>query len=184
MIKLLINTLLVTIALFVGVAHAQATPEQAAVTYFEAIKNDGVEVAPRFIHPKELERFKSMLMPLFMEADTAGNTSPVFFGKKMTSAEISAMPAEDFMAGFLSVVGTQMKGAKINLGETAVIGTVKEGDIVHVLTRSSAGNDDFKLTKVEVISMILDGDAWKLMLSGEMEGLAQALKSQFQKDSE
>ena len=32
--------------------------------------------------------------------------------------------------------------------------------------------------------MIPDGDTWKLLLSGEMEGMAQALKSQMEKNGE
>ena len=70
------------------------------------------------------------------------------------------------------------------MGDTEIIGTVKEGDITYVLTRSTAGNADVKLTQVEVISMIPDGDSWKLLLSGKMEGIAQALKAQLQKRRE
>ena len=179
-----LSYVLITIALLPSLAFAQETPEQAAVTYFNTLKSDGFEAAPRFIHPKELERFKSMLLPLFTAKGSDENLSTLFFGEKMTSSEISAMEPEDFMAGFLSVVGAQMKSSKINLGETNVIGTVKEDEIVHVLTRSSAGNEDFKLTKIEVISMIPDGSTWKLLLSGEMEGMAQALKSQLDKNGE
>ena len=179
-----LSCVLISIALLPSFALAEETPEQAAVTYFNTLKSDGFEAAPRFIHPKELERFKSMLLPLFTVKGSDENLSTLFFGEEMTSSEISAMEPQDFMAGFLSVVGAQMKSSKINLGETNVIGTVREGETVHVLTRNSAGNEDFKLTKVEVISMIPDGDTWKLLLSGEMEGMAQALKSQLEKSGE
>ena len=179
-----LSYVLIAIAFVPSLAFAQKTPEQVAVTYFDTLKSDGLETAPSFIHPKELERFKSMLLPLFTMNDSDENLSILFFGEKKSPSEISAMKPADFMAGFLSVLGTQMKSSKINLGETNVIGSVKEGETVHVLARNSAGNQDFKMTKVEVISMIPDGDTWKLLLSGEIEGMAQALKSQLEKNGE
>ena len=98
-----LSCVLITIAFLPSLAFAQETPEQAAVTYFNTLKSDGFEAASRFIHPKELKRFKSMLLPLFTVKGSDENLSTLFFGEKMTSSEISAMEPEDFMAGFLSV---------------------------------------------------------------------------------
>ena len=179
-----LQTVLLAAILLPSLAAAQTTPEEAAKAYFQALKTEGFEVAPRYIHPKELERFKSMLMPLFLVEGADTNLSTLFFGAPKTAAEITAMDPAEFMEGFLSVVGAQVKEANVSLGDTEIIGTVKEGDITHVLTRSTAGNADVKLTQVEVISMIPDGDSWKLLLSGKMEGIAQALKAQLEKRRE
>jgi len=173
-----------TFSLLFGAAQAQETPEQVATTYFETLKSDGIEAAPRFIHPKELERFKSMLLPLFTAGGSTDNLSTLFFGEKKTPEEISAMAPSDFMSGFLSLAGAQLKSSNINLDKITVIGKINEGETVHVLIRSSTGNDTFKLTKVEVISMIPDGNNWKLLLFGEMEEMVQVIKSQLQKTGE
>jgi hypothetical protein len=54
---------------------------------------------------------------------------------------------------------------------------VREGDTVHLVTRNSTGAAGVQVTKLEVMSLKPYQDTWKLMLSGKMEGFAQALNN-------
>lgn len=160
-----------------GLAWARATPEQVTLQYFQAIQSQGFAVAPRYIHPQEQARFKAMLLPLFELKEAGPNLSKALFGQAKTVAEIQAMEPQAFMESVLKVMGAHMRQAQMELGEMAIIGTVKEGAIVHVVVRASTGNADTRVTRMSVVSLMPEGDGWKLMLTGSMEGLAQAFKA-------
>lgn len=160
---------------------AQSSPEQVARQYVQAVKTHGIAAAPRYMHAKEQERFKAMLLPLLQTEDGL-SLAATLFGASQTAVELSAMPAADFMEGIFKAIGRQMSAQQMSVGDTQIIGTVKEGEVAHVLTRISVGTGDLKITRMSVISMLPEGDSWKLMLSGQVEGLAQAFKAGLKKE--
>lgn len=161
-------------------AIAADTPEQVCEQYLAAIKERGMVAVPDFIHPEELQRFKGMLMPLFQEGGPPNREELIhgFFGESATQESVAATVPEDFMRAFMSIADAQMKKLNISIGKTEILGSVKEGEIVHLVTRATAGTGDFKLTQLEVASLKPSGDTWRLLLSGSIEGMAQALKAQ------
>ncbi|MGH8062053.1 MAG: hypothetical protein ACREO7_08575 [Pseudoxanthomonas sp.] len=161
-------------------AIAADTPEQICEQYLAAIKQRGMVAVPDFIHPEELERFKDMLMPLFEESGPPNREELIrgFFGEEATLESVAVMAPDDFMRAFMGIADVQMKKLNISIGKTEILGSVKEGTTVHLITRATAGTGDFKLTQLEVASLKPSGDTWRLLLSGRLEGMAQALKAQ------
>lgn len=160
--------------------NAQQRPEDVAQAYVQAIRERGVAASPEFIHPDELAKFKDMLLPLMVDDDSpvGDGLRRVAFGEGFTADAVRAMDDAAFMAGFLDgVLGKQMESMGVALGEAQVIGAVREGELVHLVTRNKVDAPGLKMTSLEVISLKPYQDSWKLMLSGEMEGLAQAIKS-------
>lgn len=162
---------------------AADTPEQVYQQYFTTIKQQGVVAATDFIHPDELARFKQMLSPIFEVGDqkTKDGLAQAVFGKTATPASVQTMSPADFLRGFMRLSDQENKSKQISLGDTKVIGSVKEGDIVHLVTRHSAGTAGVSMTELEVVSMKPYGNSWKLLMSGKLEGIGQAIKAQFMK---
>jgi hypothetical protein len=71
----------------------------------------------------------------------------------------------------------QLKAVNTTIGDVQILGAVREGETVHLVTRSSAGAAGIELTQLEVISLKPYEDTWRLLLSGQIEGLAKALNS-------
>jgi len=165
--------------LFAGIAQAASSPEQTAIDYMAALTKDGMTAVPAFIHPDELARFKEMLMPMVRREAATGDTpvTDVLFGKGTKLAQVEAMPPLDFSTALMRVVGQKLDGVKY--GDVQVLGTVREKEIVHVVARVVAEvSAGVQMKSVEVISTKKSGDDWKLLLTGQLEGLAAGLASQ------
>lgn len=172
--------LVALICLFAGHAQAQASPEAVAHAYVAAIRAKGMTATADFIHPDELKRFQAMLLPLFADADAepAQLLARGLFGPEATAESINALEPAEFMRGFMRMVDTQLKDTPLSVGDAQILGAVKEGDVVHLVSRNTVGVGELQLTQLEVISLKPYQDTWRLMLTGKMEGIAQALKAQ------
>ena len=167
----------------VGNAAAATSPEDVACEYMAALREEGIVASVRYMHPDELQRFKAMFQPLFDASDSeaALGLLKVFYGEKATPKSVAALSAEEFLRGFLRVADTQFKALDVTFGDMQVLGSVQEGDVLHLVTRVNAGTPDFSLTQMEVVSMKRHGDDWRVMLSGQVEGFAQAIRGQWLK---
>ena len=67
-------------------------------------------------------------------------------------------------------------GAAVRFDRIDVLGSVREGEIAHVVTRIHVGADALSIRKMNVISAKPWMGGWKLMLTGEMQGLQQMLQ--------
>lgn len=155
------------------------TPEQVERQYVDAIRSDGMTAIPQYIHPDELKRFKEMLAPaLAGETTLANSLRRAFFGPEATVASVAAMSPAEFMRGFMAFAQGQMKTMNVSVGQSEILGSVKEGEIVHLVTRNTTGAGALQLTQLEVVSLKPYQGSWRLLLSGKLEGMAQALKAQ------
>lgn len=160
-------------------AFANETPEQVADAYIEAIRTHGLAAVPEYIHPDELERFRGMLLPVLVgDSPSADPLRKAFFGQKATLASVQAMDAKAFMRGFMGFAQNQMAAMDVSIGTSKTLGSVREGDVVHLVTRNTVGAGALQLTQMEVISLKPYQGTWRLLLSGKMEGMAQALGAQ------
>lgn len=180
--KQIVSFLLAAQLLFVSAfsAFAAETPEQVCALYLAAIKQRGMVAVPEFIHPDELARFKTMLAPVFEGGDAAEREDLLrgFFGESATRESVAAMTPADFARAVMAVLDAQLKTMNVSFGNADVLGAVKEGEIVHLVTRATVGAGELKVTQLEVVSLKPSGDTWRLLLSGQIEGMAQALKAQ------
>ena len=160
-------------------AAASETPEQVADAYINAIRTEGLVAVPAYIHPDELERFRDMLLPVLVgDGRAADGLRMTFFGDDATPVSVRAMDARTFMQGFMGFVQNQMSTLDVSIGQSETLGSVREGEVVHLVTRNRAGAGPLQLTQMEVISLKPYQGTWRLMLSGKMEGMAQALSAQ------
>jgi hypothetical protein len=164
-------------SLATGLAQAAGTPEAAVKEYMAALQKDGMVAVSRFLHPDELKRFKEMLLPMFRK-DAAAKSEVIhgIYGAEATLTSVEAMPPAEFMDGFMRLAGEQLAGA--TFGDADVLGTVSEKDVVHVLARATTRIKELQVKTVTVVSTRKSGADWKLMLTGELEGLATALAAQ------
>jgi len=169
---------LMSMCLLAGVAQAATSPEQLTTEYFAALKKDGMAAVASYIHPDELARFKQMLLPVF-QREAANNEHAItegLFGKGTRLAQVEAMSGLDFMTGVMRVVGEKLQD--VSFDEVQVLGTVRENEVAHVVARVSAEASELKIKTLDVISAKPFGKEWKLLLTGELEGLAAALAKQ------
>lgn len=173
------------LCLLAGSASAAAgtTPKQVYLDYTDAIRTAGLTEIPKFIHPDELVRFRSMILPIFAEGqgEDAIALATQFFGPEATPASVAALPPDRFMAQFLAQVGAEIGLDKVNFGEAEVLGDVTEGEVIHLVTRTRIGMGDLSIMQMEVVSMKPHGDSFGLMLSGQIDGIAKMLNAKFRK---
>lgn len=160
-------------------AFAESSPGSVAVAYFAAIKSDGLVAAADYIHPDELQRFRGMFSPLLANVNSpvAQSFAQAVFGSGATAQSVAALDPLSFTGGFMGFVEGQLKGVDMTFGDMQILGSVPEGETVHLVTRSSPGAAGVQITRLEVMSLKPYQDTWRLLLSGEIEGLAQALNS-------
>ena len=172
-------SLALSMSLFAGAAQAAGTPEQLAVEYMAALKKDGVAAAAAYIHPEELARFKEMLMPLVRREAATGEHAmiDVLFGQGTKLAQVESMAPLHFTNALMRALAGKLEDVKFN--DVEVLGTVREKEVVHVVTRVNVElSPTVKLKNVDVISTKRFGEEWKLLLTGQLEGLAAGLASQ------
>ena len=165
--------------------HAQATPQQAAEAAMRAMRDDGLPALAAHMHPLELARFKAMLLPLLAPQGADAAPEPVarmmrerFFGPRTSAEAVAAMAPEEFMRRFLGVSDQQMREMGMRVEQFEVIGLVPEGEDMHAVVRSRIGAaNGLRSTSMEVVGLRRDGADWKLLLSGEIEGMAQAMRA-------
>lgn len=174
----IVLVLLASLALAVGAATpASNSPEAVVTEYMAVLQKEGMAAVSRYIHPDELKRFKDMLMPwVRKDASQKNEVVPGLFGSDATLASVEAMPPAQFMDGFMRLVGEQLKD--VSFGDIEIVGSIREKDMTHVVTRVAAGYKEVRISKLEVVSTKPLGKEWKLMLSGELEGMAAAISGQ------
>lgn len=167
------------VAGFANPVFAESSPEAVAMAYVNAMKTD-VAAAADYIHPDELQRFKGMLSPLLADAKSpdARGFAQTVFGRQATVESVAALDPLSFMRGFMDFIDRHLKSVNVKFDDLQILGSVREGETVHLVTRQSAGAGGVQMTALAVMSLKPSGDTWKLLLPGQIEGLAQALKAQ------
>jgi hypothetical protein len=176
---MLFRVFLSILALQASAAVAAETPEQAVQAYMAALKAEGMIAAPRYVHPDELVRFKEMLMPLVRREASGGKRefTDAVFGSNTPIEEIEKISGVEFMTALMKLVGDKLGAIEFTSVDT--LGSVQEREVVHVVTRVGvSGPQGLKMRQMEVVSVKSLGGEWKLMLSGELEGMAAAISAQ------
>lgn len=160
-------------------AKADETPEQVYEKYFSTVKHDGIAATADLIHPDELLRFKQILSPILESGDKQTRSAQIqdLFGKDATLESIKNMPAVDFYRGFMKIADAQSKSMNMSYGDTTVIGSISEGEVTHLVTRSTVKTGGFSLTRQEVISLKPYQGSWRLLLAGKLERMGQDIKA-------
>lgn len=155
------------------------TPEDVVTRYFAKLKDGGLNTVASLMHPEELQKFQEMLTPI-IESALASNESKIFqmFADSKEPSRIRKLSGAEFMNLFMewieSVkpgVNTIMKDAKVE-----ALGHVREGDIRHVVVKMRMKSEGIEIEKISVVSVKDFHGVPKMILTGEMKGMAEALK--------
>ncbi len=158
-------------------AAAPSTPEAAAAAFAAVMRRADWPAAAALMHPAALARLSILFAPL-VRADTAGALRRGVFGVPTAAAFAGLSDAERFvrlmrfLASRSPQVGTALAGT-----ETQVLGHVREGrDTAHVVVRTRTPAGGATVERTSVMSMQRAGAGWGMLLSGDLEGLAAALR--------
>lgn len=185
-----ITRILFVIAIISVVAmtsHAGATPEEMIQQYFEAFKLGDMQHLASIMHDGELEKFKKTMLPVIESGVTSTNEGvqsqrDVFLLKQITGRDaietIREESPRDFFVRFMKAVlkmnptmTTTLSGATIQ-----TLGFITENDMAHVVYRMSLDVMGAKMTQMNLMSVKQQGDEWRLMLTGEVEGMSKLLE--------
>ncbi|GAB1264058.1 hypothetical protein NBRC116493_09090 [Aurantivibrio infirmus] len=172
-----------TIMMFTAQAYSQSnSPEILAKQYFEALQDEGLPATVEFMHPDALKRFKEMLVPVFEVESESGQRQllDMTFGASASITDVKNSEPKQFFSSFMNLVAAQMGDTKLSFGKLEVLGTIAEGEQRHVLTRITVGADDVAATSMEIVSFLPYEDSWAMQLSGDIEGLANSMRSAYQ----
>jgi hypothetical protein len=164
--------------LFAGpLVAADLTPEmsaeQVAAESYARMRAGEWESAAETFDPAALKQFRGMMAPI-LEGPVGEAMATMFFGEGKTGRDLAKMSDTAFFSGFMrnvsGGVGAKLQGQQI-------LGSVPEGaDRQHLVTRATAEAMGVRMTQMEVVTLNRTSQGWRLALSGELEGMAQALR--------
>ena len=160
-------------------AHAADTPEQIVTRYIDATRALRFDELSAMMHPSALADFKSMMREV-VELDSTSEATELLFQVKSLAAYDSLPDGAAFERLMRAMIERNpMIADALSQASGTVLGHVNEGDdLVHVVYRVGVAAGAKEMTKIEVVTLKRDGEEWRTLLAGNIEGLAQALKQQ------
>ena len=160
------------------------TPEAIATRALAALKENRIADFAKEMHPEALASMKASLLEVVDAAEEKGRVAEalsIFKGVKEADQLRKMNDAEFFTAFFDGMLSLQPRIRDTFKGMTLeVVGHVPEGnDVVHVVYRGTATVGEVKISKMSVMSLKADGDSWRMLLTGDIEGMAAMMKLQF-----
>lgn len=162
-------------------SFAPSSPEAVTIAYIDAMKEARLDEMAGMMHAEALAEFRGVLQPVLEAADAseegAAEILPMFDG--VTSvAQLKTLSDvkfySSFYAGLLSLEPELLNAIKES--EIEVLGHVIEGaDTAHVLYRMTV-HVGATVRSTEVVSLRRIRSGWGILLSGEVEGMAQGIR--------
>ena len=118
-------------------------------------------------------------MPLIRSEAASGKRdfTNAVFGSDTPLEKIENTSGADLMTALMKLVGEKLQD--IQFKSVDILGSVREGEVVHVVARIGlAGPKGMQIRQMQVVSVKPHAGGWKLMLTGELEGMAAALSAQ------
>lgn len=160
----------------------RSSPEALFGSTTAAMRRADWIVIAQTMEPAALDGLKSRLLQL-ASADPSGEAGRAFFGTA-DAQELAALPAAEMFGRFMRAA-TQFVpqlNAFTAASKTSMLGSVKEGDLLHLVYRSAFSFGQDEVSSVEVMTVTKKGDAWYTTLHGDFEPIIQAFVDQV-KDS-
>ncbi len=155
-------------------------PSAAVRQYIDAVGAGRYEEMAALMDPAALEKLRDMLLPVLLEVPASAGATGVLLLDGVPNAEKARqLSGSEFMAAFFKGIARQNPafGEAMRSASGEIIGSVPEGTgLVHVVCRSRAKAGDITMTKMTVVSVLRVGDTWRIVLSGEIEGLAESIR--------
>jgi hypothetical protein len=159
-----------------AIAKEAESPEVAATAAMMSMKQGDWGAYTHRMHPEALAKAKQIFGAV-VHADTSGRVGQLFFGVQSAKAYEAMSDSITFVAFMTNltkhvpVFAEVIKSAEFN-----VIGTLPEGkDLVHIVYRTGAKAEEIVITRSAVLSMRRYGSEWRMLLTGNIEGMAARL---------
>lgn len=145
--------------------------------YMAAMRAGDWAVTAEVMHPDALARFREMLAPLLQMAATNGESMPGLGDDP--AATLAGMDDAAFYAWFLGMLtGMQPGLAEAMAGAgTDVKGVLFDSEEAFLVYEMSVGMEGISVDKLAVTPFVRTEDGWGMKLTGEMEGIAQAMSA-------
>ncbi|HEU5310244.1 MAG TPA: hypothetical protein VFV24_02220 [Candidatus Eisenbacteria bacterium] len=161
-----------------GTAEAKEaeSPQAAAAVAMAAAKKGDWATYTHSMHPDALAKAKSMFGAV-VAADASGRVRELFFGVDDTKSFDALSDSSCFVALMTNLTEHMPAFAEVmRSAEFHVIGTLPEGkDLAHVVYRTDAKAEELEITRTSVLSLRRYGKEWRMLLTGNIEGLAARL---------
>ena len=163
----LVLVLLAVAAIGRAAEAPRVSPEQVFAEAMAALEREGPSSQARYMHPQDLEEFKRMFLPMF--GGSGEERTKETFGANITREKLQTMPAQQFYERIMAQGDELRRLVPDQKTTTQVLGSVREGELVHIVFRTVVENDGRKTQGVDVQTMRPLGNTWKLAL--KMTGL-------------
>lgn len=170
-------TALLPLAMTVPASAAEReSPEAAASAAMAAAKKGDWAAYTHRMHPEALAKAKRMFGAV-VASDASGRMGKLFFGVDSAMGYDALSDSGAFVALMTNLTEHLPAFAEaMKTADFTVIGTLPEGkDLVHVVYRTGAKAEDLEITRTSVLSLRRHGDEWRMLLTGNIEGLAARL---------
>jgi hypothetical protein len=170
-------------------AAAATAATAIAIAYLTTLKEKGFGAAPPYLHATAMARFKTLAMPGLKDEQARGmrNLLNATFGREATYATAVTADPADFLTRFARLIAAREPDAAPIFSRLTPLGVVAEGEQLHVLVRlgldgggAAAGSP--AVERVEVVSLLPQGQDWKVLLDGRLQDLAHRLGSRARAD--
>jgi len=174
--------LLLWVAVLAHPCFAQDTPEEVVSRYFEQLASEGIGQVGSLMHPDELRKFRDMMVPIVDQALKTPDQAALFaaFADSSNGQEVRRFTDEGFMNTFMEWVAMMQPGFTDILKNATIetLGHVEEGDVQHVVVRMTMNVEGLEIEKMSVLSVKDFNGQPRMLLTGEMKGIADALQQQ------
>jgi hypothetical protein len=159
------------------------TPEEITRAYFDKIKQHKWEETAPYFEKNSLKEFREAFDFLFAIPDKEAQKQAIagLFGEEMTAEELKKLSDELFFSKIMKVMTTMGGMGQIEFDSLEIIGSVPESDsLIHILNRAQVKVGEITVKELDVTSFKKIDGQWKIILSGEMKGMAEQIKKAFE----
>jgi len=159
-------------------AQIGSTPESTALAYMEASRQGDWQAAAALMHPDALRDVRDFVETLLQMPEGAALSDLLFEGK--SSDAVAVLPDADYFAAFLALAMSEVAMEELmSSAESAIVGTVMEGDTAHLVVRITMSADGFAFSQMEVQSFRRHEGQWRALLQGDLSTMIAGLRAEW-----
>ncbi len=177
------SALLITAALLFAPPcwSASDTPESVVEHYHAAFAQKRWLALAEYLHPDDLAQFKKELLSIFSEDNEKTRAGIIeMYGKGATLQSLRTGTDEAFLMPILAMLNERLDSASLRIVSQDILGSVPEGELVHVVYRWQSESPRLRQSQVEVRTLRRYQDTWRLVPPTNLESVVPALKRALQ----
>ncbi len=188
---LILGAIIVAVSCSTGGGGKMTTGQATQVvdSAHAAYKASDWETYARWMHPEGLARYESILRPMVetvIKVDSSGEVADSFtwLGQELNTEEFMNMTPAEFFSFSMNEIIAAVPTLKQAMGSSdlEVLGEIPEGDsLMHVVVRTTAEAMGIGMSEVSVLTAKEYEGSYRLLLSGQLEGLITAIAQNIQR---